>query len=98
MLKWRRPRPRYGISDLVLRLNEVHTGHKFMIIRGRRWIRPNDQRNKQWVYDGVLIEASGDEIVVSTYISCVIESDLCRVTWHRYNQALLDPRHLKAAA
>ncbi|HVX90220.1 MAG TPA: hypothetical protein VHC20_01100 [Candidatus Paceibacterota bacterium] len=98
MFLWNRPAPRYRAGQLVLRLDEENPGHKFMIIQNRRWIRPNDMRDKQWVYDGILIQGVGTEIVANTGISCAPESSLCLVTWHEHNRKLLDPRCQKKAA
>ena len=92
MFLWkRRPRPKYGVADILLRLNGTDP-HRFMVVRRVRWVRPNGETARRWVYDGPVIEAVGKEIVVATYISCVSEQDVCRVTWHEHNRHLLDPR------
>ena len=63
-----------------------------MIVHRVRWVRPNGEKKKRWVYDGLIVQAVGQEIVVPTGISCVSEQHLYRVTWHEHNRHLLDPR------
>lgn len=50
-----------------------------MVIKSIRWVRPDGEQKKQWVYDGVVLYSGNDgEIRVDTYTSCVPESDIIR--------------------
>ena len=68
-----RPKPEFRVNILV------NYKTQYMFIKTRSWFRLKGEQNKQWVYSGFLIEVVGGRIKVSTYISCVKESDIGNV-------------------
>lgn len=98
MFFWKKPPPRFRVGDLLLRLEEKRKGNRYMVVQNVRWVKPNYEPKKQWVYDGILIDSFEGEITVSTGVSCVCEDNLHRVIWHENNRHLLDPRLLYAEA
>lgn len=71
-----RPKPQFRAGQLVRRVNTENQELRHVLITDRRWIRPNGENKKQWVYDGVVLMIKGDDIVVSTFILCVIENNI----------------------
>lgn len=74
-----RPNPKFDSGMLVQRTNEVLPSFRNMLIKARRWIRPDGLNRKQWVYDGVVIEVRGTDIIPSTFISCVLEENIVKI-------------------
>lgn len=74
-----RPDSKFESGMLVQRSNEVLPAFRFMLIKARRWIRPNGKNRKQWVYDGVGLEVKDGSITASTFISCVLEGNIVKV-------------------
>jgi len=71
-----RQAPVYRAGILVKISKERISAGCHMLIQKRRWIRPNNQDKKQWVYDGILLEIQGEKIKYSTSVSCVFESSI----------------------
>ena len=74
-----KPRPQFRVGQLVRRINAENQELRHVLITNKRWIRPNGENKKQWVYDGVVLRIKGDDIIVSTYISCVIEKTIVSI-------------------
>ena len=74
-----KPRPQFRVGQLVRRINAENQELRHVLITNKRWIRPNGENKKQWVYDGVVLMIKGDDIIVSTYISCVIEKTIVSI-------------------
>lgn len=72
------PKPKFPIGVLVVAT--FHDGFvensEYMFIGARRWICPNGHKDKRWVYDGTIYRTDGDQIKLSTYISCVSEEKI----------------------
>lgn len=71
-----RPAPKYSLGILVTYVHQIHQERYYLLIRTRRWVRLNNTKNKQWVYDGIILSAEGGEIKVSTYTWCVSEESI----------------------
>jgi len=53
---------------------------RYMLIWAIRKVRPTGESERQWVYDGAILETPPDgSIRVATGISCVLERDIRRV-------------------
>ena len=78
-----RPKPMFGTGMLVLVLRpDLIAGereHYYLLIRYRRWACPDGERECQWVYDGLRLDAHGDRIEVLSQVSCVLEPQMRKV-------------------
>lgn len=67
MIFFWRPKPRFRPGQLAVLLpDEFNRGLRYMLIKGRRWVRPNGETEKRWVYDGDILEVVGGRLVFAT--------------------------------
>lgn len=52
-----KPKPRFS---LIARLPDVSGQRRYLLITECKWMRPPGRQDKQWVYDGVLVEQDGE--------------------------------------
>lgn len=66
LLNWflNRPEPEFA-QEQVVRVDDSQD--RFMLIRSRRWARPNHAKEKCWVYDGPVFSIVDGEYVLVTY-------------------------------
>lgn len=69
----------FRVGQLVTRTNAENQKIRHVLITNKRWIRPNGENKKQWVYDGIVLMVKGEDIVASTYILCVIEKNIASI-------------------
>ena len=77
MFDFLKPTPLYCVGTLVKR-NDVSQPEKpcYILLRNRRFIKPNEEKKKQWVYDGVVLDVNHGQINIATHISCVFERNI----------------------
>jgi hypothetical protein len=82
LLSLRRPEPRYAVAEVVLvkpdAVRHWQPPH-YMAIQERRWVRPNGEEKKQWVYDGPILEIKGGKLVWCTNGLCFLEGSLAKL-------------------
>ena len=70
------PKPKFPIGILVVATFQESQSSEYMFIGSRRWICPNGHKDKRWVYDGTIYCVDGDQIKMSTQVSCVSEENI----------------------
>lgn len=76
----KRPEPRYDVAEVVaVKPDAIRRGRNYMAIQRRRWIRPNGEEKKRWVYDGPILEVEDGKLQWSTNGSCFLESSLMKL-------------------
>ena len=74
MIFFWRPKPRFRPGQLTVLLpHDFSRGVRYMLIERRRWVRPNGETKKRWVYDGDILKIAGDRLVFCTSGSCFPE-------------------------
>jgi hypothetical protein len=73
MLSFKRPKPKFEIGAIVRCIHTISIETRFILITYRRWVQPESEREKQWVYDGILLRTEGTEIVPRGSASCTLE-------------------------
>lgn len=76
MFSFFKPQPKFRVGLLVEHLNPPYPNLRYVLIDNRRFIRPNGETEKQWVYDGMMVTIEGNKISSSTRVSSVPEVDL----------------------
>lgn len=83
LLHLSRPCPKFRPGQLVefnrSASEAVHgalSGDSYMLIRARWWIRPTGAVQREWVYDGPIIEIRSGKPVLLTFGSCFSEEHL----------------------
>ena len=75
-----RPKPTFEQGEFV-RLSDPTSQSRFryMLIGRRRWIKPNGEVKKCWVYDGQILKVENGEMVRATSGSCYRERSLAPI-------------------
>ncbi len=71
-----RPKPKFSLPLLVLCTDHRTHQEHVVFVTGRRWIRPNRDPQKQWVYDGTVLAVKDGRIAPQGHISTVPESEM----------------------
>jgi hypothetical protein len=72
---WNRPKPKFWPGQLVAMLpREGLEEARYMLIECRRWVKPNGEIQKQWVYDGLILAVHEGRLVFRTGGTCFFES------------------------
>lgn len=68
--------PRFRLGQLVTIIQSDLTilPQNYMAIEGRRWMKPANEKEWQWVYDGTIYVIEAGKIVCATYGTCFLES------------------------
>jgi len=62
------PKPKFKSGDLVaINGNWISKDTRYMLIQKGRWMRPNGETKKQWVYDGTIYRVVGQRLERATY-------------------------------
>lgn len=70
-----RPKPMYVVGNLYLISKNLRL--EYLLIKNRRYLRPNGRKRKEWVYDGIVLRAEKERrIEVFTCTTCIGEKDL----------------------
>ena len=73
----RRPKPQFRPGQLAtLEPDAIHREPRYMLIQHRRWVKPNGEMRRRWVYDGPIVQVWGGKLVFLTYGSCFDERTL----------------------
>lgn len=76
-----RPKPKFRPGQLVgVQMASPRRKACYMVIVYRRWVRPNGESKKQWVYDGPIFEVSDQVLRFSTGGLCFLEASLTQVS------------------
>ncbi len=62
-------RPKSGFNPgQMVSLPPGPRGGVYLLIKERRWTQPTNERKKQWVYDGYILEFIRGELMCTTYL------------------------------
>lgn len=73
-----RPKPKFDVGRLVIMppISECDfPDTRYFLIERRRWVKPNGDTKKRWVYDGVIFKIEKGGLVLSTFGSCFSEGN-----------------------
>jgi len=52
---------------------------RYFLIERRRWVRPDGEKQKQWVYDGAILKVVNEKLELSTFGSCFYERSFMKM-------------------
>lgn len=80
MFFWNRPKPMFWPGQLVAMLPRENTNEaRYMLIVHRRWVKPNGETQKQWVYDGPIFAVHEGQLIFWTGGICFSESTFVEI-------------------
>jgi len=77
---WGRSKPKFHSGQLARIPASKEVPHiRYFLIERRRWIRPNGEVKKRWVYDGAIFQVLSGELVLTTFGSCFGEENFMKM-------------------
>ncbi|MDQ5962668.1 MAG: hypothetical protein QG653_475 [Patescibacteria group bacterium] len=70
------------IADIPNPAPKIEGEKEYLLIQRRRYICPQGEEKKQWVYDGILYALNEKGLRISTGASCVLESKISCLVGH----------------
>ena len=73
-----RPEPKFQPGQLVFLPDDAvrYKENRYLLIERRRWVKPQDMPSKRWIYDGIIFQIEGSELVFFTTTTCDLEESL----------------------
>lgn len=78
-LNWFRPKPAFHQGQLVCIDDNDFTQSRYLLVERRRWVKPNHEVKKMWIYDGPIFIAEEGRFSCITYGYCFREELLAPI-------------------